>query len=268
MAADAKWQKEFNEQKAKAEAEKQPLPVGFKPSLPYARWAKRVADDWEQTFERISALPGVTDEQRQAMRAALAERKRNLAEYLETQAESILEYQHELWRLDELQKRPEAKGAPFVEKQVAVASAKVNRDPQAWVRQINAFEQDYLDDLQAILTENEATAGTADSAVETSQERQLETINLVVTGLTVAVGICLLLGLFTRLAALAGALFLLSVIASQPPWVTGAAPTYYQTVEFAALLVLAGTGAGRWAGLDYFGYLVFRRRQREDTKVG
>jgi hypothetical protein len=25
-------------------------------------------------------------------------------------------------------------------------------------------------------------------------------------------------------------------------------------VELAGLLVLAGTGAGRWAGLDYFGY--------------
>jgi hypothetical protein len=60
----------------------------------------------------------------------------------------------------------------------------------------------------------------------------------------------------------------LSVIASQPPWVTGAAPTYYQIVEFAGLLVLAGTGAGRWAGLDYFGYLLFGRRHREEATAG
>ena len=86
--------------------------------------------------------------------------------------------------------------------------------------------------------------------------------------MTVTVGICLLVGSLTRLAALAGALFLLSVIASQPPWVTGAAPTYYQMVELAGLLVLAGTGAGRWAGLDYFGYLLFGRRRREDAAVG
>ena len=44
------------------------------------------------------------------------------------------------------------------------------------------------------------------------------------------------------------------VIATQPPWVAGAAPTYDQMIELAGLLVLAGTGAGRWAGLDYFGY--------------
>jgi uncharacterized membrane protein YphA (DoxX/SURF4 family) len=48
---------------------------------------------------------------------------------------------------------------------------------------------------------------------------------MAVTVLTIGVGICLLAGFFTRLAAVAGALFLLSVIASQPPWVTGAADT-------------------------------------------
>jgi hypothetical protein len=30
-----------------------------------------------------------------------------------------------------------------------------------------------------------------------------------------------------------------------------------QCIEFAGLLVLAGTGAGRWAGLDYFTYALF-----------
>jgi uncharacterized membrane protein YphA (DoxX/SURF4 family) len=272
VAADAEWQIAFNDEKAKADAAKQPPPVDFKPSLPYARWAKRVTDDWQQTLDRVSGLPGVTDEQRTAMRAALAARKKQLAEYLETQAEPILEYQHELWRLKELQKKAEAgtetEGVPFVEQQVATALAKSSRDPLTWVRQVNTFDQDYVSDLRAILRANEATATAADDALRTSQERQLATVNLAVTILTVSVGVCLLLGLFTRLAAVAGALFLLSVIASQPPWVTGAAPTYYQTVEFAGLLVLAGTGAGRWAGLDYFGYLLFGRRQRGEAAGG
>jgi uncharacterized membrane protein YphA (DoxX/SURF4 family) len=265
LAADAKWQQAFNEQKAKATEEKQPAPVDFLPSLPYARWAKRVIDDWQLTFERVSALPDVTEEQRKAMGDALAARKKQLAEYLETQGEAILEYQHELWRLENARKRPEVSGAPFVEKQVAVASAKAGRDPQPWVRQVDEFERGYLSDLRTILTQNDATSAAAATALETPQKRQLQTINLAVTILTVSVGICLLVGLLTRLAAMAGALFLLSVIASQPPWVTGAAPTYYQIVELAGLLVLAGTGAGRWAGLDYFGYLLFGRRRREDA---
>jgi hypothetical protein len=64
---------------------------------------------------------------------------------------------------------------------------------------------------------------------------------------------------------LAGALFLLAVIAAQPPWATGAEPTIYQTLELAGLLVLAGTGAGRWFGLDYFGYAFCNRFCRRSS---
>ena len=61
-----------------------------------------------------------------------------------------------------------------------------------------------------------------------------------------------------------GALFLLSVIASQPPWLAESAPTMPQCIEFASLLVLAGTGAGRWAGLDYFTYALFHRDRADE----
>ncbi len=70
--------------------------------------------------------------------------------------------------------------------------------------------------------------------------------------LTFLVGVLLVLGLFTRVAAVAGAAFLLSVIASQPPLVIGASDTNYQIVLLLALLVLAAVGAGRWGGLDFF----------------
>ena len=60
---------------------------------------------------------------------------------------------------------------------------------------------------------------------------------------------------------MAGAVFLLSVIASQPPWLPTAEPTINQTIELAGLLVLAGTGAGRWLGLDYFTWALFRKRK-------
>jgi hypothetical protein len=54
-------------------------------------------------------------------------------------------------------------------------------------------------------------------------------------------------------------MFLLSIIATQPPWLPTAEPTIYQTVELAGLLVLAGTGAGRWLGLDYFSWALFSK---------
>jgi len=67
----------------------------------------------------------------------------------------------------------------------------------------------------------------------------------------IAIGACLILGLFTRTAAWAAVAFLLSVVASQPPWLAGTVPTYYQVVEMLAVIVLATAGAGQHAGLDF-----------------
>ena len=119
-------------------------------------------------------------------------------------------------------------------------------------------------DLNAILTAEQlnqpATSAGIDHALADPNQHKLDFINKVVTFVTIGVGACLILGLFTRLAAIVGALFLFGVIASQPFWISAAAPTINQCVEFTALLVLAGTGAGRWAGMDGCLGALFRRR--------
>jgi uncharacterized membrane protein YphA (DoxX/SURF4 family) len=69
----------------------------------------------------------------------------------------------------------------------------------------------------------------------------------------------LLLGLFTPVAALVAAGFLGSVFLSQYPPASGPSSSYYQLIEGLACLVLASTGAGRFAGLDYFIHLFIRR---------
>ena len=74
----------------------------------------------------------------------------------------------------------------------------------------------------------------------------------------IAVGILLLLGLFTPVAALAAAGFLGSVFLSNYPPATGPSSTMYQLIECLACCVLAATGAGRFAGLDYFLHLIVR----------
>lgn len=66
------------------------------------------------------------------------------------------------------------------------------------------------------------------------------------------VGVCLILGLFTRLASFAAGAFLLSVTMTQPFWVPGVDPTYYIWIEVAACFLIFASLAGRIAGLDYF----------------
>ncbi|QDV81404.1 DoxX family protein [Planctomycetes bacterium TBK1r] len=84
-------------------------------------------------------------------------------------------------------------------------------------------------------------------------------INRYVPYFDLAVGWCLLLGLFTPVAALAAAGFLGSVFLSQYPPGTGPSSSNYQLIECMACLVLASTGAGRFAGLDFFIHLFIRR---------
>jgi uncharacterized membrane protein YphA (DoxX/SURF4 family) len=79
-----------------------------------------------------------------------------------------------------------------------------------------------------------------------------------------AIGLCLMLGLFTRLAALGGACFMLFVVFAQPsypgvypldpPQLGHALLVNKDFVEMIALLVIASTRLSRWTGLDYFVY--------------
>jgi uncharacterized membrane protein YphA (DoxX/SURF4 family) len=91
-------------------------------------------------------------------------------------------------------------------------------------------------------------------------------IDRVVPYFDLTVGILLLIGLFSRVASLAGAGFLLGIIATQPIWVPGHDPKIiWNMVEFGGLLVLAATVAGRFGGLDYFLYRLFRRPKESGT---
>ncbi len=84
-------------------------------------------------------------------------------------------------------------------------------------------------------------------------------IDRIVPYFDLCVGWCLLLGLFTPVAALAAAGFLGSVFLSQYPPATGPTSSNYQLIECMACLVLAATGAGRFAGLDFFIHLLIRK---------
>jgi uncharacterized membrane protein YphA (DoxX/SURF4 family) len=64
------------------------------------------------------------------------------------------------------------------------------------------------------------------------------------------IGVLLVAGLFTRVAASLAAAFLATIVVSQWPFARDAISTAYQQVEMASLLVLATIGAGRYAGLD------------------
>lgn len=81
---------------------------------------------------------------------------------------------------------------------------------------------------------------------------KLSWINRIIPWFDTIVGVLLMIGLFTRSASLAAALFLLSVCLTQPFWVPGTDATWPQGIEMFACLVLFAFCAGRFGGLDYF----------------
>jgi uncharacterized membrane protein YphA (DoxX/SURF4 family) len=147
---------------------------------------------------------------------------------------------------------------PFLGTRIEEKAAETKSKTGAWISQVKAIEAAYLDDLRDIVDEEQlsetGTAVAVDEALTDESVKKLNNINFAVTAVIIASGVCLMLGLFTRIACIAAAGFLLSVIASQPPWVPSSLNPvfYYQLVEIAALAVLFAAAAGQYAGLDYF----------------
>jgi uncharacterized membrane protein YphA (DoxX/SURF4 family) len=129
---------------------------------------------------------------------------------------------------------------------------------------MRTIQQGYYDQLRNIAADAEAVSlvEEVDALVVDKKARRLRYADIGVTCLTIGVGVCMMLGLFTRLAAVCGMAFLLTVMATQPPWIEGARIdlVYYQLVEVAALVVLLFTAAGRFAGLDFFLHALFSKR--------
>ena len=103
---------------------------------------------------------------------------------------------------------------------------------------------------------------------------QIDWLNWLTKWGLVVSGACLILGLFTPLAALYAAGFLALIYFSVPPWPgLPASPVaegnYWivnkNLVEMFACLVLAATPSGLWVGLDslLFGWIRRRKLERE-----
>jgi uncharacterized membrane protein YphA (DoxX/SURF4 family) len=261
QAWEADYAARQKEAKEKGEA---PL-FEFSPRLSYSQWANHVVKDWQATVDAVKAIPGMSEAQQKAAQAAMDGRRSQLADYLAGEATAIAEWQHELYRLDQWESSAGATGIPFEIDRIKEKRSETAAASAPWIAEVRSIQSGLYHDLRQL--QNAEQAGDAairsqyDALLADAQDVQLHRLNLAVTGLIIGVGVCLVLGLFTRLAALGGALFLISVIATQPPWVPGAMTDvfYYQLVEIAGLAVLFASSAGRWAGLDFFLHALFGR---------
>lgn len=221
---------------------------------PAAAWGNRVLHDWEQTLEKFAKTPGLSEEQQKQAEAVFLTKTEELKAYLVEIGGEIGDYQHELWRIAQWEANDARGELPFLDSRIAGKRAETSGTPRQWAGVVEPMETRFAAELRDLLTEEQRSSALAMKHVNSTLEPRswLSFVDRSVTVLTIGAGLCLLFGFFTRLGALAAAAFLLSVIATQPPWVPGVDTTYfwYQLVEFTALLTLAAVGAGRWAGVD------------------
>ena len=121
--------------------------------------------------------------------------------------------------------------------------------PDAWLDSAKKLEAWYLSDIHAIATKDQQDK----FGFPKEDLSAMKKMDQFITYSLMAIGICLMAGFLTPLAALGGIGFLLSVTFSQPPWLPNIVKTtYFEYTEIFALLVLVVTCAGRFGGLDFF----------------
>lgn len=212
-----------------------------------AAWEASVAAGWQRRLDARLKTVRLAGEPLEQAQQALAAARKELAEWVAGVKEQLVEYRLEVFRLADSEASPAAREVPFERERVAKKRRELAGDAAAWMAAAEAIGGR----LEAAWDASLPPADRERVAAATPPSPLWKADRFVSWSLT-TIGACLVLGLLVKFNAMGGALFLASVVASQPFWMAGAQDTYAQWSELAALLALAALPTGGWSGLDYF----------------
>lgn len=221
-------------------------------------------DAWHAYKDRAIDYYGFDEKQAKSADRLYARYAKQLEWFLASNAEDIDEYFLGLERRDknrgvaaeqtddELAKARAMADVPSLRGQRTTIEGDLKKKRDGWLRTIDKMWNDFELDVAAIGDSDQQAKGKL--ALQRVGRRTVDsvTVDRIIPWFDTIIGGLLIVGLFTRLASLAGAAFLASVVLSQWPLAPDAGASIYQAIELFALLALAGTGAGRFAGLDFF----------------
>ena len=231
---------------------------------PYKKWQEQIVQEWGRDLEYIGKHFQFDEKQNEQAKVLLRVYEGDLDNYLDRTANDIAGYRHDLYRMLDKHPQPELPADADMDQRRSAALA-----VRSWVAD---ERQKYRRELIEL-----ATPAQVNSYHEMPAETNtLKSFDQFLIYTHIAIGFCLVAGFLTRLASLGAAAFLVSVVASQPWWVAGAKSwisgpdaVMYQVILMFACLVLMASGAGRWAGLDYFltnwRQLLSSQKQKEQT---
>lgn len=213
-----------------------------------AAWQASVVAEWRRLLDRRQRVAPLAAAARTAAEERLTAADEELRDHLASIADELAEHRRQAERLAVMEQRPGAADIPFERERVAKKRAELAGQAAGWMADAAAIGRKLVADWDAALGSAEARRAAAAAAEPTGLWRA----DRFVSWSLVTIGACLLVGLFVKFNAMGAAIFLASVVAAQPFWVSGAQPTYNQWVEIAALLVIAALPVGGWSGLDHF----------------
>jgi uncharacterized membrane protein YphA (DoxX/SURF4 family) len=208
--------------------------------------------EWDDYRNRVVSHYGFDDKQKKEAERVLKDYEARLKQFLSANRDEIVEYRHWIDRQKANADDPTRQLASLRAHDARIA-AETRKLRSQLIPTIDILWKDLENDLNALATQQQweqhgrLSIGKPGRGLVDS-----ETMDFIVPWFDTVVGACLILGLFTRPAALLAAAFLASICAAQWPLLSGAVPIYNQAVEMLALLALAAIGAGRFLGLDFF----------------
>jgi uncharacterized membrane protein YphA (DoxX/SURF4 family) len=215
-------------------------------------WTDTVINDWDSQRQEFVNHHALNKTQQAQAKETFDTYQQKLRGWAGANHDALVTHVHE-WRRNKLAEvAPTAADVPFQKDRISQKQALLNSEARGYRVELEKLEQEYDSALGAVLSPDQREAPPL-----ARPSASIRVVDGLMTWFILAVGMLLLLGLLTRLACVAGALFLLSVVMMQPFWVSDALPTYNQYVEMVALLALATTPVGRWAGLDHFVHKLF-----------
>jgi len=207
---------------------------------------------WRQYRARVADHYGFDAAQKKDAARCLAQWEGRLRWYFDQNREEIIKYFEGLDRRDANRGDASHQGVESLRGQAEQIEKELKKARAPWLADVGKLWAGYDAALNAIATRAQlAQRGDLRLEKPGSQLLDTNTIDPIIPYFDTALGVLLILGLFTRLASLAGAAFLFSICLTQWPGTPGAAPIYYQAIEMVAMLVLAAIGAGQFAGLDF-----------------
>ncbi|MFO7906752.1 MAG: DoxX family membrane protein [Planctomycetota bacterium] len=229
----------------------------------------RTIETWDQYRIKVGDHYGFDEQQAKEAEEVFEHWKRQLAWYFSKHEDDVVSYFHGLRRRDANRENPARREVESLRAQSEKIEAELATARAPWLAQVEKLWESYEKALNEIATPEQRERGRVALAKPAVGLLDTNTIDRIVPYFDAIVGALLILGLFTRIAALAGAGFLFSIVLTQWPGAPGAEPVHYQAIEMLGMLVLAAMAAGQYAGLDYvlYGFWSKFKKSHQETNT-